>query len=264
MSATPNLDDEQITALSDTLYNALYAITPYAEPHFADQTEGLKNAVRAVLAEEAAHQWIEKQLEQTGIRAMDFRNGMQMEMEPARELLASWVAAARTMLGDAPNYTETKISMDVKVAESPEMYTLVVQRNAPGVLTPHEARQKAEAKVAELEAQLAEYEVMNPQQCPAGQHPDWLVDSEHTHACPWCRIAQLEDEDSHEAKVAEYLSTPYTDDFTPQAEQPDRIADSEILRAAPDNTDDWSDEAWAAWHRVAERAHAGRNGAPRG
>ncbi|WP_097865856.1 hypothetical protein [Streptomyces sp. rh34] len=51
---TPHLDDEQITALSDTLYDALYAITPYAEPHFADETEGLKNAVRAVLAEAAA------------------------------------------------------------------------------------------------------------------------------------------------------------------------------------------------------------------
>ncbi|MCX4601175.1 hypothetical protein OG402_11820 [Streptomyces anulatus] len=40
--------------------------------------------------------------------------------------------------------------------------------------------------------------------------------------------------------------------------QPDRIADSEILRAAPDDSDDWSDEVWAAWHRVAERAHAAR------
>lgn len=51
----PHRDDEQITALSDTLYDALYAITPYAEPHFADQTEGLKNAVRAVLAEVQLH-----------------------------------------------------------------------------------------------------------------------------------------------------------------------------------------------------------------
>ncbi|MGW6578939.1 hypothetical protein ACWF76_05945 [Streptomyces globisporus] len=35
-----------------------------------------------------------------------------------------------------------------------------------------------------------------------------------------------------------------------------RTVDSEILRAAPDNSDDWSDEAWAAWGRVADRAHA--------
>ncbi|MFE7111712.1 hypothetical protein ACFU98_29815 [Streptomyces sp. NPDC057575] len=44
-------DDEQIESLADTLYDALYAITPYAEPYFADETAGLKNAVRAVLAE---------------------------------------------------------------------------------------------------------------------------------------------------------------------------------------------------------------------
>lgn len=156
MTTHPNPDDEQITALSDTLYDALYAITPLAEPHFADETEGLKNAVLAVLSETASQQWVQKQLDETGIRAMDFRNGMQMEMEPARELLAAWVAAARTMLGDAPNYTETKVSMDVKVAESPEMYTLVVQRHAPGALTPHEARQKAEARTEQLAATLRE------------------------------------------------------------------------------------------------------------
>lgn len=149
-------DINSIDALADTLYDALYAITPLAEPHFADENEGLNNAVRAVLAEAASQQWIENQLEQTGIRSMDFRNGTHMELEPARELLAHWVAAARTMLGDAPNYTETKLSMDVKVAESPEMYTLVIQRHAPGALTPHEARQKAEARVAELEQQLRE------------------------------------------------------------------------------------------------------------
>ncbi|MFF2902366.1 hypothetical protein [Streptomyces sp. NPDC057966] len=42
-----------IDFLADTLYDELYAITPYAEPHFADETEGLKDAVRAVLAESA-------------------------------------------------------------------------------------------------------------------------------------------------------------------------------------------------------------------
>ena len=69
-------------------------------------------------------------------------------------------AAARAMLGDAPNYSETRLSMDVKVAESPELYTLVVQRHGPGVLTPHEARQKAEAerdRLAGLVAAVREY-----------------------------------------------------------------------------------------------------------
>lgn len=94
--------------------------------------------------DEARERWITKQLDETGIRSMEFRNGAHMDLEPARELVAHWVAAARTMLGDAPNYSETKIEFDVKVAESPEMYTLVVQRHAPGALTPHEARQRAE------------------------------------------------------------------------------------------------------------------------
>jgi hypothetical protein len=119
-----------------------------------------------VLSDEAAERWIQQQLDQTGIRSMDFRNGMEMELEPARELLGHWVAAARAMLGDAPNYAETpvaidngeRLSMDVKVAESPEMYTLTVQRHAPGALTPHQARMKAEAELEQLRAALARVE----------------------------------------------------------------------------------------------------------
>lgn len=104
----------------------------------------LRPVIEAVLATAAADRWINKQLDETGIRSMDFRNGIEMDIAPARELLAHWVAAARTMLGDAKNYTETRLEFDVKVAESPELYTLVIQRHGPGVLTPHEARQQAE------------------------------------------------------------------------------------------------------------------------
>jgi hypothetical protein len=146
-------DTDPITALADTLYDALYAITPMAETYFADEPEGLENAVRSLLTEAAAQQWMQKQLQETGIRSMDFRNGVHMDISLARDLLAHQVAAARAMLGDAPNYTETKVEFDVKVAESPELYTIVIQRHAPGALTPHEARLKAEARVAELEKQ---------------------------------------------------------------------------------------------------------------
>lgn len=52
---------DPVVELADTLYDALYAITPYAEPHFADEKEGLENAVRAVLNQAAAQQWIQKQ-----------------------------------------------------------------------------------------------------------------------------------------------------------------------------------------------------------
>ncbi|MGW4703731.1 hypothetical protein [Streptomyces sp. NPDC004285] len=41
-------------------------------------------------------------------------------------------------------------------------------------------------------AELEDYERLSPQQCPKGLHADWLIDSEYAHACPWCRIAELE------------------------------------------------------------------------
>jgi cell division septum initiation protein DivIVA len=118
--------------------------------------------------EEARERWIQKQLAETSIRAMDFRNGMAMEIEPARDTVAQWVGAARAMLGDAPNYSETPIEMEVKVGESPERYVFILQRVAFGALTPHQARQKAEAerdalhqRVAAVEALVEESETEN-------------------------------------------------------------------------------------------------------
>ncbi|MGW1246956.1 hypothetical protein [Streptomyces sp. NPDC002535] len=102
--------------------------------------------------EEARERWIQKQLNETGLKAMDFRNGMAMEIQPARELVAHWVGAARAMLGDAPNYTETPIEMEVKVGESPERFAFVLQR--VGKLTPHQARQRAEERAEQAEATL--------------------------------------------------------------------------------------------------------------
>jgi hypothetical protein len=154
MTTTP----DDLDALTELAASVLDDYQPAAD---------LRPVVEAVLAEAAAQRWIQQQLDQTGIRAMDFRNGVEMELETARELLAHWVAAARTMLGDAPNYTETRLEFDVKVAESPEIYTLVVQRHAPGALTPHEARQKAEKRVAAVfaECEAIEAEVY-------GQHDE--------------------------------------------------------------------------------------------
>ena len=104
--------------------------------------------------EEARERWIARDLEKTGLRSMDFRNGMSMEIEPAREMVAAWVGAARAMLGDAPNYSETLVEMVVKVAEAPERYAFVLQR--VGQMTPHEARQQAEAQVKRLTERVSE------------------------------------------------------------------------------------------------------------
>lgn len=54
--------------------------------------------------------------------------------------------------------------------------------------------QEQRDEIDRLRAELAEYEPLNPQQCPKGLHADWLVNSEHTHACPWCQIAELRTE----------------------------------------------------------------------
>ncbi|MFD4786571.1 hypothetical protein ACFWN1_05715 [Streptomyces sp. NPDC058459] len=97
--------------------------------------------------EEARERWVRKQEEQLGIKWADFRAGnWQMDLAAGRDFAAAYVAAASALLGDAPNYSETRLEFDVKIAESPETYTLVVQRHGPGVLTPHEARQRAEAE----------------------------------------------------------------------------------------------------------------------
>ncbi|WP_406227419.1 hypothetical protein [Streptomyces anthocyanicus] len=50
----PPANQTALESLSDTLYDALYTITPFAEKYFADEGEGLRNAVRAVLEQAAA------------------------------------------------------------------------------------------------------------------------------------------------------------------------------------------------------------------
>lgn len=145
------MSDDPLAALSEIAADALDDVCPATMTALGDDPAGsMRPVVEAVLAEAAAERWIEKQLAETGLRSVDFRNGVEMNIVSARELLAHWVAAARTMLGDAPNYTETRLEMDVKVAESPELYTLVVQRHTPGALTPHEARQKAEKGLTDV------------------------------------------------------------------------------------------------------------------
>lgn len=123
--------------------------------------ETAKTIVTEVLGDVAGQRWMEEQISQTGIRAMEFRNGAHLELEPARDMLALWVGACRGLIGDAPNYSETpltilgkpgdKISMDVKLAETPvERYTITVQRDHPDAVTPHQARERAEKAIGKV------------------------------------------------------------------------------------------------------------------
>ncbi|MGV9536586.1 hypothetical protein ACWEU6_36195 [Streptosporangium sandarakinum] len=78
----------------------------------------------------------------TGLKA---ENGKAvLSMVPPRELALVWVECARGMLADAPNYSETPVEFEVGLAGEPERYALIVQR--VGKMTPHEARQRAEAE----------------------------------------------------------------------------------------------------------------------
>jgi hypothetical protein len=129
----------------------------------------IADAVLAVCDEEAVNRMAGTFVDETRIRAMDFRNGASMDLVPSQTLVAHWVAAAKTWLGDAPNYTETalefggKVSTEVKLAGEFERYVFILQRVGPGKLTPHQARKKAEAErdkaLAELAALSAPIEV---------------------------------------------------------------------------------------------------------
>ncbi|MFF7249964.1 hypothetical protein ACFZBU_39450 [Embleya sp. NPDC008237] len=123
-------------------------------PALRDRVIELEEALGA-WDDEAHERWIARQEAETAMRSIDFRNGAAMEFEPAREMVAHWVGAARAMLDDAANYTQTPVELTVKVAESPEQYAFILQRVAPGALTPHQAREAAET---ERDAALAEIE----------------------------------------------------------------------------------------------------------
>lgn len=113
----------------------------------------LADAALEVLDDHTQQRLIDDMMERTRIRDLDFRNGVNLEIQAAREVASLYVAAARTMLGDAENYSETPVSFTVKVAESPEEYVLIVQR--AGKLTPHQARRNAEAERDEALAEVA-------------------------------------------------------------------------------------------------------------
>jgi hypothetical protein len=120
----------------------------------------IADAVLDLIDDEALDRMANKLLEETNLRAMDYRNGMSMEIEPARALAANFVGAARAMLGDAPNYSETPLEMTTSLAADPdqpatwEKFAFIVQRIGPGKLTPHEARLAAEDRAARAEADL--------------------------------------------------------------------------------------------------------------
>lgn len=109
-------------------------------------------------------------VDQTLIRELSVKDGgINLDLIPPHEIALLFVHAAKGMLGDAPNYSETPVafpreavSMEVKAAGEYDSYVLTVQRK--GKLTPHEARQAAEkrAERAETEAVRLRTELAAP------------------------------------------------------------------------------------------------------
>jgi hypothetical protein len=104
----------------------------------------LADAAVEIFNGEAGEQLVADMMQRTRLREADFRGGMHMDIAAARELTATYVAAARAMLGDAENYSETPVEFEVGLAGETERYVLIVQR--AGKLTPHQARRNAETE----------------------------------------------------------------------------------------------------------------------
>jgi hypothetical protein len=121
------------------------------------------DAVLAVVDEECVNRLAAQLVADTRLRTMDFRKGANLEMSVAREVSATWVAAARTMLTGAPNYSETL--MEFGIPEDPQRYAFTVQK--VGKLTPHQARRQAED---ERDEALAEVERLRDQLEAGDEH----------------------------------------------------------------------------------------------
>jgi hypothetical protein len=108
----------------------------------------------------------------TMLRGMEVRDGtIEMDIEPARELLLTWCASVRVMLDDcqAENYAEIDIeaprsgsvSMDIRDGQKlTDSYTLTLQRRSGK--TPHQLRRDAERERDEARAELARVGAMAP------------------------------------------------------------------------------------------------------
>lgn len=99
----------------------------------------------------------------TMLKALTVKDGVvTVELDEAHWYLKLYVASMRAVLDDtgAENYAEIyyetapSVSMDLRDGDNPRVdnYTLTLQRRTKP--TPHEARMKAEARVAELETEL--------------------------------------------------------------------------------------------------------------
>lgn len=132
--------------------------------HDRGLAELVTDAVIDVIDSDARANMLDHYVRQYAITSMDYRNGVTMDLKPAREMVAHWVAAAVAYLEGAPNYVtvdqdteDPGITMGVGLAGAGERYSFTLQRVAPGKLTPHEARQRAENRLATVRTMALEH-----------------------------------------------------------------------------------------------------------
>ncbi len=148
----------ELGLLAEEFLGLLKEEAPYSARHLS--LHQAETVIAELLKGAATERWLAEQVSQIKIRSAEFRNGAAVDLEPARDLVAIWVGVCRGLIQDGPNYSETpmdllpnvgsKVSMAVKVAESPERYIVTVQRDEPGALTPHQARMRAEETIGKV------------------------------------------------------------------------------------------------------------------
>jgi hypothetical protein len=227
---------------------------------------------RDAVGDDATEKVADRLMADLKLRSMEIRNGtMDMDLTDARELCAMFVSAARAMLGDAPNYTETPIGFpkahvdfEVKIAESPDdWYVLTVQRKWG--MTPHEARLKAEAERDQLQRQLEAAEAQPTEVAQLYKLLADLVplDDDATDAC-WfdhhggcqahgylslelgekCPVAEAREllAARHTVKPTAKFDLPALVEPTPPPPDPHRVTVHTIRVLGPNREDDWTDE----------------------
>lgn len=150
------LSDDRLAAIRSRVAETTTAYTALGSTpsQMAQDREHLLTEVERLDAELARrdHADVEDLVDQVKVRGLTVGpQGVALDMEPPHELVDAMVEQAKRILGDAPNYTETPVTLTMKAAGEVQRYAFTVQR--VGNLTPHQAREKAEAEVERLTAE---------------------------------------------------------------------------------------------------------------
>ena len=99
----------------------------------------------------AAAAYADQVIAETGFAGIDVDGtGVTVNMRPPHEVVKALAVSMAEHLGDATNYGESSLSLDVHAAGDPHGFVVTVQRKEGK--TPHELRRLAEAEAVRLRA----------------------------------------------------------------------------------------------------------------